>query len=68
MDLLLVRCADLLSDDNVSVLADREGAKTSRDAMGAALSPRGERHARRLASWLHAHAPRDLQIFWLCRN
>ena len=63
MDLLLVRCADLLSEDNVAVLSDREGAKTTRDAMNVALSPRGERHTRRLATWLNTHAPRGLQVF-----
>lgn len=65
MDLLLVRCADLESGGIPPVFDDPLSGteKTIRDPMNVGLSERGERHARRLANWLHSHAPRDLQIF-----
>ena len=64
MDLLLVRCADLeaVGRPRLADEAAPEGV-LSRDAMGAALSERGEKHARRLAAWLRSQAPRQVQLF-----
>jgi phosphohistidine phosphatase len=64
MDLLLVRCADLESDGRPKPI-DETGPPPAapRDAMGCALSERGEKHSRRLANWLSGQAPRQLQIF-----
>ncbi|HET6720707.1 MAG TPA: histidine phosphatase family protein [Rhodocyclaceae bacterium] len=64
MDLLLVRCADLESDGRPKLVDELVPAPTvSRDAMACGLSERGEKHSRRLATWLKGHAPRQLQIF-----
>lgn len=63
MDLLLVRCADLGADAKGTALNGLESDRDERDAMAAALSARGERHARRLAAWVGAHAPQKLQVF-----
>lgn len=73
MDLLLVRCADLESEagpnsldspfqDRPDDFSPRQLRENLRDPLNAALSERGERNARRLAVWLRAHAPRELQI------
>lgn len=64
MDLLLVRCADLESGARTTADETAAGQElAAREPMNAGLSERGQRHARRLASWLRQHAPRELQIF-----
>lgn len=62
MDLLLVRCADLESGGRLKPVDETAAPAPARDAMAGALSERGEKHARRLANWLRAQAPRQLQI------
>lgn len=64
MDLLLVRCADLEADGHEQRGDEGFPAPVRlSDPMNSALSERGEKHSRRLAAWVHSHAPRQLQIF-----